>query len=862
MGVRLSASRTSCATVLSAGLLVYLAFVPLAAAGPSSVPDTSAWGTDGLVYATAVAADGTVYVGGDFTYVGPQTGSLAAVSEAGVLLGAPLEGGAASALIPDGHGGLYIGGDFTRVAGQPRKGLAHILGDGSLDPSFVVDIVGTGPGLLALSPDGSTLYMVGGFTSVAGVPRDLFAAVRTSDGTVTPWRPPTPNNGFGTIAVSHDGSVVYIGGGFTSIGGVARNGLAATDAVTGAVTSWDPHAAGNPDALVSSIVESPDGSTVYFSGGFTSVGGVPRNHLAAVDADTGSVTAWDPGVGWGGSVHALVPSTDGSTVYVGGEFTWIGGKARSGVAALDATVGLATTWAPSIAPREGFTTAVRALCLSPDGSTVYVGGAFADVGGALRANVAGIDAVTGAPTSWNPSSGGQVGSLAASGSTVFIGGGWNNSVGGVARNGLAAFDGVTGDVTEWDPGVTGYGHVHALAASADGATVYVGGYFVGVGGVPRSNVAAIDAATGVVTPWAPEANYEVVTLADGGSVVYAGGGFDFIGGKGRNCIAALDPATGAATDWKPDANRWVSSLVVSGSTVYVGGGFSSIGGQSRLRIAALSADTGRATSWNPRGDADGGITTLAVTGSTVYAAGDFQTMGGLKRRNLAAVNRSSGDVTAWSPGADGVVHALAVSADNSTVYVGGSFTTLGGALRRNLGAVSASTGVAAEWNPDPDAPVYALRIGPIALATMTRKASTASSSGTLWVGGRFGSMHDQVRPGLAVFPSGARVRLVLTRSPSGSRYTITRRSGAAYFTFTATAKKLSGQVVRGQAVRLQSSSNGTVWRTRYTLSTDSRGKASKRVRFTRAGSAYWRWYSPSNEWYNAASSSRTRVIVR
>ena len=842
--------------------MLFLLLVPLAAAGPSALPDSTAWATDGTAYATSVAPDGTVYVGGGFTYVGPQTGGCAPVSETGVLVGPPLGvNGSVSAQVSDGHGGCYIGGDFTRVADQPRHGVAHILADGSLDPAFIVDAVGGGgAGLLALSPDGSTLYMGCGFSSVGGAARAGLAAVRTSDGSVTAWNPPATNNGFSTIAVSPDGSIVYIGGGFTSIGGVGRNGLAATDAATGAVTSWDASAAGNPDALVSSVAVSPDGSVVYFSGGFTSVGGVPRNHIAAVDASTGSVTTWDPSVGWGGSVGTIVPSPDGSTVYVGGQFSSIGGKARSGVAALDATSGLATMWNPSIAPHKGYITDVRALCLSPDGSTVFVGGGFANIDGALRHNVAGIDAATGIATDWNPSSGGQVGSLAASGSTVFIGGGWNNSVGGVERNCLAAFDGVTGAVTEWDPDVDG--GIRALAVSPDGATVYVGGSFSSVGGASRGNLAAVDAATGAATGWIPEADAMVLTLAASGSVVYAGGQFSSINGVQRTGIAAIDSTIGSVTDWDPEANRWVNALVVSGSTVYAAGGFSSIGGQSRMRIASLNVDSGKATIWNPRGDADGGISTLAVTGSTVYAGGDFQTMGSRARHNLAAIDRSSGEVTSWNPSAGGSVSALAVSADGSTVYAGGNFTTIGGATRRNLAALSAITGVAADWNPNPDAPVYALRITPVALPVTARRTVTAAASGTLYAGGQFGSIQGQVRLGLAIFRSAPRVRIVLARSPSGSRYTIRRKSGAAYFTFIVTAKKLSGQVVRGQVVRLQSSTNGTTWKTRYTLSTNSRGKASKRVRFTRAGAAYWRWYSPSNEWYNAASSSRTRVIVR
>ena len=60
---------------------------------------------------------------------------------------------------------------------------------------------------------------------------------------------------------------------------------------------------------------------------------------AAIDGSTGNVTGWNPNAGPG--VRALAVS--GSTVYVGGEFTQVGGVSRSHLAAIDATTGT-TVW--------------------------------------------------------------------------------------------------------------------------------------------------------------------------------------------------------------------------------------------------------------------------------------------------------------------------------------------------------------------------------------------------------------------------------------------------------------------------------------------------------------------------------------
>ena len=65
--------------------------------------------------------------------------------------------------------------------------------------------------------------------------------------------------------------------------------------------------------------------------------------------------------------------------------------------------------------------------------------------------------------------------------------------------------------------------------------------------------------------------------------------FTSIGGQTRNFIAAMDAGTGLFTPWDPNANNNVNALALSGSTVYAGGDFTIIGGQSRNEVAALDA---------------------------------------------------------------------------------------------------------------------------------------------------------------------------------------------------------------------------------------------------------------------------------
>lgn len=616
-----------------------------------------------------------------------RRGGSAASALAGLLAGALLCAGTASAqliredfqitngtvnAVVRSGSTLYLGGSFTAVGSTSGTGVPinGVTGEAVFGFPRVTGQIN------AVISDGAGGWFIGGaFTTVGGVARANLAHI-LSDNSVAAWNPGASGQ---VLVLALDGSTLYAGGSFSAVGGQSRSNIAAVDAVTGAVTAWDPGAGSSVRAL------AVGAGAVYVGGSFTSIGATSRMRIAAIDMLSGAPTAWNPGAN--STVRALV--VDGPTLYAGGDFTSIGGSLRQRVAALEVFTGAATSWNP------GANAQVSTLAL--DGSTLYVGGSFTTLGGQSRARLGSVETSTGTVSSWNPGANAQVLSLAVTGSLVYAGGDFL-TIGGQSRSRLAAVDRTTGLANAWNPNA--YGAVFALAEQ--GGIVYAAGFFTGLGGVLRNNLAAIDVTSGQVTAWHPDANSEVLALAVSGGVLYAGGSFTVVGGETRNGLAAFDTGTGLDTGWNPNVAGRVSALSVRGANVYAGGFFTDVGGQPRANLAAINAATGVPTSWNP--GTDGEVFAVLRDDGRVYVGGTFNTAGGAARNNIAALSASTGLAQSWNPNANGTIRAIETSCGR--VLVGGFYTTVGGQSRNRLAVLDATTGLASAWNPNSNGPVY------------------------------------------------------------------------------------------------------------------------------------------------------------
>jgi hypothetical protein len=646
-----------------------------------SVPRDSTWTTNGNVWAVAYS-QGIAYIGGEFTYVGPNTWRGAAVN---TITGEPnlkyaRVNGSILAVASDGAGGWYIGGGFSKVGDVTRNRIARILSDGTVDPNWYPSN-GANDSVRTIVVGDNYIYVGGGFSTIGGSSRYNLAALNKTTGEViTGWNANVSFSG-DVYTLSLSSSVLYLGGTFTSIGGNTRNYIGAVDANNGGLLSWNPNANNSVFALAVS------GTTVYVGGAFTTIGSPSsvRNYIAALDATTAQTLDWQPHTD--ASVRSFAIS--GNTLYAGGFFTTVAGQSRNRMAAIDATNGTILSFNPNAGG------VVRAITVS--GTTVYAGGEFTTIGDSVRWKVAALDATTGKATLWKSHvSGGNVTSLAISGNVLYVGGRFSR-IGGVFRNRLAAIDAVTGKATSWNPDVNNT--INAVAV--DGNTVYFGGDFTLVGNQTRNRLAAVDKTSGNLKQWNPNANNWTTAIVVNGGKVYVGGGFTSVGGVSRNYLAALDMVVGNATSWSPNPNNSIRAITFSSSRIYIGGAFTSIGGQTRNRIASFDINTGVVTTWNP--NANNWIRAIVVKDTTIYLGGYFTTIKGQTRNHLAAFGDTSGILSGWNPNANDNVHTLVKSGNN--IYAGGEFTTLLNSYpRKYFGAIDAQTGIPTDWNPNATAP--------------------------------------------------------------------------------------------------------------------------------------------------------------
>lgn len=315
-----------------------------------------------------------------------------------------------------------------------------------------------------------------------------------------------------------------------------------------------------------------------------------------------------------GVVHAI--ATDGTNIYIGGNFTTVNGVARDRFAVIDVMGNLAP-FNPS------FNNIVRTLKIS--GNTLIVGGAFTSIDGTVRNRIAAFDLTTNSLTSLNPNVGGTVYSMDIDTATnILYFGGSFITVGGASRYNLAAYNLTTNSlVTGFDISVGDTSTTIVYAVDVDGTYLHIGGQITFVGGEIRNRVASILLSNYSVSPFYSDPGSTVYALASDGTRLYIGGTF-----ASKFRVYNIATPTGAAPFSAP-ANQDVWSIYLDGSKVLVGGNFTTFMGVGRQRFAVIENGVLQSTSYTIPGLVNA---ILPVTGG-YFLGGSFSNVGGDAGRN-------------------------------------------------------------------------------------------------------------------------------------------------------------------------------------------------------------------------------------
>ncbi len=484
---------------------------------------------------------------------------------------------------PDGK--VIVGGAFDAISGLPRRSLARFNGDGTLDETFLPEIVGT-VDCIALQADGRIL--VGGlFQSVGGLPRTNIARLHADGRVDDNFDAGSALGGTAVraVAVRNSDGAIMAGN------GIALRRLAADGATDGGF------ATGAIAGSIHTFVWQPSGKVVV-GGQMTSIGGAPVSRIVRLTeggAVDGSFAATSTGL-----IQSMLQRPDGR-IFVGVSGMLNGSMIR-GLALIDAD----GTLDPSFQLEAGAhvqTDYPNALYLQSDGKLVVAGPASfgsGDLTYLVRLESSGARD-TGFATVGNENASRCV--IATDPGDILLGGSFVQ-IGESERLALALFSGADGALDdEFHHGASTARGAVAAAPLPDGG-VLVGGNFDVVNGVICRHLAklnsdgTLDAGFNSGAARGPSGEVRAIAVQPGGGILI-GGSFSHIGVEAIPYLARLDALGVPDAGFASAPNAPVSVIVPEpGGRILIAGGFSQVGGTARNGLARLHAD----------GSLDGGFT--------------------------------------------------------------------------------------------------------------------------------------------------------------------------------------------------------------------------------------------------------------
>jgi uncharacterized delta-60 repeat protein len=282
--------------------------------------------------------------------------------------------GSASQVAVQSDGKVIVAGSFLAMNGVARGRIARLNADGSLDTTFDpgTGFSNFGPNQLLIQPDGK-IVAVGAFTNYNGTPVTRAVRINTDGSIDSTFSVNIPGSaGLDCVALQPDGKIL-IGGGFSTVNGISRTGVARLTSTGELDTSFDSVLAAPVNVF--QIKLEPDGKIMV--GGLFAVNGISRNNVVRLQSDGAVDPTFDagPNAGSGFTVRTIDRQPDGKYVVTEGSDGRL--LRRNNDGSLDAT------FTPPVFTLNNSSTGISSVFLLPQGG-MLVSGAFDSVSGVPR----------------------------------------------------------------------------------------------------------------------------------------------------------------------------------------------------------------------------------------------------------------------------------------------------------------------------------------------------------------------------------------------------------------------------------------------------------------------------------------------
>jgi outer membrane protein assembly factor BamB len=639
-------------------------------------------------------------------------------------------------VVPDGIGGWFLKG-ITLSGETDVPELAHFRSDQTTDPHWRPRLDGL---IDAWTVHDSTLYIGGSFTRVDGMIRKGLAAFDIVSGQLRDWNP-NPGDAYSVNALAISDGVVYVSNQFTQ--------LVAFDSLTGRAREWRTPPFNNG---IRGMIAS--GNSVFVHGSFSQIEGRGRMGLAALDARTGALLSWDPAMTnsdprtshLGAYVLEMGLSCD--KLFVQGLFNGIGGANRTNLAALDLVTGRATDWNPSLADISGMNPSpenilITGMQMDPEQVHIYgIAGDVLRIGPFNKGFVSTVSAREGRVVHRVPALPDGIRRAGVLGDRVVVY--LFDDARYVGRNGLGVVNAITGELTDWNlpenlvPRARGSNDVAFLSSlTIISNSLYVAGSFQGMGAEARDRLAALDLSTKQLKPWQPqlrrivndtdpESNLDPVIHASAENRIFLTYSKRVANGSPLHTLISLDATTGEPVwtqnlDYETNLIFELPKVVLIGKTLYAA---NLTVNQKRGKIAAIDSVTGQLEVWNPLSDFEPGYTrAFTVHGQTLYLErnGSLVAYDAGTRKQLLEPGWLTQGIQVWGtyPAVSPAINVLGVVEDE--LFVGGIFQFIGrpgsaGEPRYNFASLNRLTGAITDWKPNVGDPQW-ITVGEKAIYT-------------------------------------------------------------------------------------------------------------------------------------------------